>query len=85
MHYVFPPAPTISLTINGGMEMPGWFDLYDWPIGVRAKDDREGKIAAAKQIEEVRRMCIECVCFVGVSSDTGLIMMRIFLRPHYRQ
>lgn len=51
MHYVFPPAPTVGITINGGMEMPGWFDLFDWPIGVGAKDDREGKIAAAQQIE----------------------------------
>lgn len=52
VHYVFPPAPTISLTINGGMRMPGWFDLFDWPIGVGAKDDREGKMAAAQQIEQ---------------------------------
>ena len=29
--------------------------MYDWPIGVNARDDREGKIAAAKQIEEVRK------------------------------
>ncbi|KAL3781253.1 hypothetical protein ACHAW5_003420 [Stephanodiscus triporus] len=75
------PAPTIGLSINGGMtlgyifripphrarpfvlfcfvlfcrlnipppfirppekEMPGWFDLYDWPIGLDAKDDRDG-------------------------------------------
>lgn len=33
------------------LEMPGWFDLYDWPIGISAKDDRDGKIAAAQQIE----------------------------------
>ena len=52
VHYIFPPAPTIGLTINGGMEMPGWFDLYDWPIGISAKDDREGKLAAVEQIEE---------------------------------
>jgi len=25
VHYVFPPAPTIGITINGGYEMPGWF------------------------------------------------------------
>ena len=55
VHYVFPPAPTVSITINGGMQMPGWFDLYDWPIGVSARDDRDGKIAAAQQIEQVRR------------------------------
>ena len=23
--YIFPAAPTIGITINGGMEMPGWF------------------------------------------------------------
>lgn len=51
VHYVFPPAPTIGLTINGGAEMPGWFDLFDWPIGIGAKDDRAGKIAAVQQIE----------------------------------
>ena len=51
---MFPPAPTVSITINGGMQMPGWFDLYDWPIGVNARDDRQGKITAVEQIEEVR-------------------------------
>ena len=54
VHYVFPPAPTIAITINGGMQMPGWFDLYDWPIGVNARDDRQGKIAAVEQLEKVR-------------------------------
>mmetsp|Transcript_33045 Transcript_33045/g.67517 ORF Transcript_33045/g.67517 Transcript_33045/m.67517 type:complete len:265 (-) Transcript_33045:341-1135(-) len=52
VHYVFPPAPTIGISVNGGMQMPGWFDLYDWPIGVGVKDDKEGKIKAAIQIEE---------------------------------
>ena len=32
--------------------MPGWFDILDWPIGINARDDREGKIEAAKQIEK---------------------------------
>lgn len=55
--YVFPPAPTIGLTINGGMQMPGWFDLFDWPIGVGSKDDREGLMKAVSQIEsEVARL-----------------------------
>lgn len=49
--FVFPAAPTIGITINGGAEMPGWFDLYDWPIAVGSKDDREGLMAAVAQIE----------------------------------
>lgn len=32
--------------------MSGWFDLFDWPIGIGAKDDKAGKIAAAQQIEQ---------------------------------
>ncbi|KAG7346862.1 carboxylesterase [Nitzschia inconspicua] len=40
--YVFPPAPTIPISINGGRAMPGWFDLYDWPIAVGSQDDPEG-------------------------------------------
>jgi predicted esterase len=35
------------------MEMPGWFDLFDWPIGITAKDDTVGKNKAAQQIEDV--------------------------------
>ena len=27
MKYVFPHAPTIGISINGGAQMPGWFDL----------------------------------------------------------
>lgn len=50
--YVFPPAPTIGITINGGAQMPGWFDLYDWPIAVGSKDDKEGLLKAVAQIED---------------------------------
>lgn len=53
IEYIFPPAPTIGITINGGMEMPGWFDLYDWPIGVGSKDDKDGTLAAVAQLESV--------------------------------
>jgi len=33
--------------------MPGWFDLYDWPIGVGSKDDNDGLEKAVLQIEDV--------------------------------
>jgi len=55
--YVFPAAPTIPLTINGGMTMPGWFDLYDWPIRVGSKDDPSGLMKGLEQIErEVEKL-----------------------------
>lgn len=52
VRYVFPPAPMTQITINGGMSMPGWFDLYDWPIGVTAKDDKKGILSSVAQIEQ---------------------------------
>eukprot|EP00536_Pseudo-nitzschia_multiseries_P012440 jgi/Psemu1/298117/fgenesh1_pm.477_\ len=58
--YVFPAAPTIPITINGGSSMPGWFDLYDWPIGVGSKDDPAGLMKGVEQIKaEVERLQTE--------------------------
>jgi lysophospholipase-2 len=53
LEYIFPAAPVIPISINGGSRMPGWFDLYDWPISVGAQDDRDGKQAAVQQIEAI--------------------------------
>ena len=52
IEYVFPDAPIIPITINGGMTMPGWFALYDWPIDVGSKDDKEGLLRGMEQIQE---------------------------------
>lgn len=55
--YVFPPAPMTEITINGGMRMPGWFDIFDWPIGISARDDKDGILSSVKQIEaEVEKL-----------------------------
>ena len=35
------------------MTMPGWFDIYDWPIGISARDDKKGILAAVAQIDAV--------------------------------
>jgi len=50
--YLFPPAPTIPISINGGFRMPGWFDIYSWPIAVGDKDDMQGILAAVRQVEK---------------------------------
>lgn len=52
IEYVFPAAPTIPITINGGATMPGWFDLFDWPIAVGSKDDKEGLASAVRVVED---------------------------------
>lgn len=51
--YVFPPAQMVGITVNGGEKMPGWFDVYDWPIGVDAKDDPKGLAMSVKRVEKI--------------------------------
>lgn len=57
--YVFPKAPTRGITINGGEQMPSWFDLYDWPIDLSSRDDHAGQLEAVRQIEEAVEMLKE--------------------------
>lgn len=33
--------------------MPGWFDLYDWPIAVGVRDDPDGEQRAVDQMNEI--------------------------------
>ena len=51
--YVFPPAHNVAITVNGGEKMPGWFDVFDWPIGIDAKDDARGLAMSVKRVEEI--------------------------------
>lgn len=65
LEYVFPAAPTIPITINGGMTMPGWFDLYDWPIEVGSKDDPDGLKAGVVTVQyEIKKLNEK-----GISND----------------
>jgi lysophospholipase-2 len=65
LEYVFPAAPTIPISINGGMSMSGWFDLYDWPIKVGAKDDPDGLAAGVETVEQHVKVLND----MGIPSD----------------
>ena len=42
IEYVFPPAPQAPVTISGGQLQTSWFDIFDWPISLQARDDPKG-------------------------------------------
>ncbi|CAB9502278.1 protein thioesterase 1 [Seminavis robusta] len=50
--FVFPSAPRLCSTINGGQCLPCWFDLYDWPVKVGVRDDKQGIRQAVQQIQD---------------------------------
>eukprot|EP00946_MAST-07B_sp_MAST-7B-sp1_P003007 g3007.t1 len=51
--WVFPAAPMSRVTISGGALQTSWFDIFDWPIGVSARDDRDGLLRSAEKLQEI--------------------------------
>ena len=52
-HFIFPHAPLQAVTLNQGMEMPAWFDIYE--LSLDTKEDAEGIQAATQAIEALLR------------------------------
>ena len=46
--YVFPTANTIPVTLNGGMPMPSWFDIFTLNFG--GQEDTDGIMKASRKL-----------------------------------
>ena len=54
LRFVFPNAPLQPVTINGGVVMPAWYDIYE--VSVNARIDRDGiKRSQAAIIELIKQ------------------------------
>ena len=51
MRFIFPHAPEIPVTLNGGYVMPAWYDLYDTAFDKRA--DMAGMRTSRTRIERL--------------------------------
>jgi lysophospholipase II len=67
--------------------MPGWFDLYDWPIEVGATDDKVNKLkgvdAIQTAVDRLRSQGIDKIV-VGGFSQGGAIALLSAYHPHSR-
>ncbi|KAF3205505.1 hypothetical protein TWF106_000704 [Orbilia oligospora] len=50
--FIFPHAPTIPITCNGGMRMPGWYDIVDFG-NLTAKEDENGLKSSARILQGI--------------------------------
>ena len=50
VRFIFPHAPQIPVTVNGGMVMPAWYDIVEMEIDRRA--DTEGLLASVAVIDK---------------------------------
>jgi lysophospholipase II len=62
--------------------MPGWFDLYDWPIDVGCTDDREQKLRAVRDMKNIIKASvqegIERVVIGGFSQGGAIALLTAF-------
>lgn len=52
INFVFPNAPTLPITVNGGMRMPAWFDIYEFG-NPDAKQDVDGFLKSCNVVKEL--------------------------------
>eukprot|EP00238_Polyblepharides_amylifera_P006314 CAMPEP_0196581904 /NCGR_PEP_ID=MMETSP1081-20130531/36320_1 /TAXON_ID=36882 /ORGANISM="Pyramimonas amylifera, Strain CCMP720" /LENGTH=219 /DNA_ID=CAMNT_0041902303 /DNA_START=205 /DNA_END=864 /DNA_ORIENTATION=+ len=57
--WVFPDAPTQSVTCNGMMQMPSWFDLPTIPLRPGCAEDVEAFQYAVKSVQKLLKKEIE--------------------------
>ena len=81
--FVLPHAPRRPVTLNGGMVMRAWYDIYD--LNLRSGEDREG-IASARQHlldliarEQARGIASEHIVVAGFSQG-GAVALHTALR-----
>ncbi len=63
IRFIFPHAPSIPISINGGMMMPAWYDILS--IDVQRKINQQQFMASAQQVKDL----IERELARGISSE----------------
>ncbi len=62
-HFIFPHAPEMAVTLNDGIIMPAWYDLYT--LTGESKEDEDGIRHTQRQIQDL----IDHVISQGVPSE----------------
>ena len=57
IRFIFPHAPSIPVTVNGGFVMPAWYDILE--MNIERKVDEAQLINSAKEIEKLIEREIE--------------------------
>lgn len=86
VRFVFPHAPSLPVTINGGVMMPAWYDILSLERSDEARENGEHIRASAKRIadllerEQERGVPANRIVLAGFSQGAA---MALFLGPRY--
>ena len=67
IRFIFPQAPNRPITINGGMSMPGWYDIKG--VDIQDKEDAIGMAESRQMLDGL----IEQQIKLGVSSENIIV------------
>jgi phospholipase/carboxylesterase len=79
MRFVFPNAPIMPVTINGGYKMPAWYDIVATDLG--RQEDEAGLRASRLSIEELltiekaRGIAANRIVIAGFSQGCAMALM----------
>ncbi|KAF2669040.1 Phospholipase/carboxylesterase [Microthyrium microscopicum] len=62
--FIFPNAPQIPITLNGGMSMPGWYDIKSLS-GINAEQDKDNIVKS----QQVFHKMIDAEVDAGIPAD----------------
>jgi len=68
IHFIFPHAPEIPVTVNGGMVMPAWYDIYE--MSLERKIDHNQIQQSSNGIKEI----IHQLMHSGIPSEKILLV-----------
>lgn len=87
IRFLFPHAPVRPITINGGMQMRGWYDIKTWDLNDRADETgvRESATAVTALLDKLIEQGIPAnrILLAGFSQG-GVIALHLLPRLPYK-
>ncbi len=86
VRFIFPHAPVRAVSLNNGMRMPAWYDIYG--LDMDSREDREGIVQATTAINALVRKQVDAgmqphrVALAGFSQGGALALYAGLHCPH---
>jgi phospholipase/carboxylesterase len=79
VRFVFPHAPVQPVTINNGMRMRAWYDIFQFGSG---REDDKGIRASQKMLEKlIEEQPVEKVILAGFSQGGAIVLQTALRHP----
>ncbi|WP_120512227.1 alpha/beta hydrolase [Photobacterium salinisoli] len=86
VRFIFPHAPSLPVTVNGGMVMPAWYDILEMGIGRRL--DKEQLLESAEKVADLidrergRGIPSDRIILAGFSQGGAVAYQAALTYPH---